>query len=551
MGRVLLLLLAGLIAGLTSVPPGRAEVPVTVLPEKIEPVLDEIVAALHEGNYVAARQLLDDAYALSPSDPGVLWSHAFLLVWESAYRLDEVAANAAFVALLDAIQAHHKRVERGSPGEPRAVYYYGLASLMRARTRIEGPDKALFKAASDARRGVRSLERAVKLAYDTPDASFWTGAYRVMASSVPAALRAVRFLLGMPSASRKKALRELKHAVSEGRRFRLEASLLMASTLAEDGKRGYEPALALMSKVLPDLTRAGSILPHYAGELLAEWGLSRQAMSLWMRILDRHALRPELYNDLEAAAVHYSMARLLYNEFRWAEAIPHLKRILEGPELRAPRLSKRARLLLARCYHRLGDRLQVVRLLEQFSGSEKTRKRLAKLVAASYPDPDVEREVSMALQSWSSQGAGAALAALEDFLLRRPTHAAARYHAGRAAFELRHLERAEHHFRMLLGLDRQSALPETLLGWNHLYLGWLADLKQAREEALLHYEMVRKLKSFDAYRAGELYTEMPYSRVSSASLAGWALRGGAGPWSGQDAVEGKAVTSSDGEVPDQ
>ncbi|MCZ6779887.1 MAG: hypothetical protein O7F16_13105 [Acidobacteria bacterium] len=548
---MLLLLLAGLISGLASAPHGRAEVPLAVLPEKIEPLIDGIVAAVHEGDYVAARQLLDDAYALSPSDPGVFWSHAFLLVWESAYRLDEVAADAAFVALLDAIQAHHQRVGRGSSNEPRAAYYYGLASLMRARTRIEGPDKELFKAAADARRGIRSLERAVKLGYNTPDASFWIGAYRIMAGSAPAALRAVRFLIGMPSASRKKGLRELDHAVLEGRRFRLESSLMMAGVLAGDRKQGYEPALALMSSILPDLTRRGSILPGYAGKLLAGWGLNRPAMSLWRRILDRRAVRPELYNDLETATVHYSMARLLVEEFRWAEAIPHLKRILEGPELQAPRLSQRARLLLARCYQRLGDRSQVVRLLEQFSGSGKTRKRLANLMAASYPDPVVEREVSMALKYWNSGGAVVALAALEDLLLRRPTHAAARYHAGRAAFRLHRLERAEHHFRMLLGLDRQSALSETLLGWNHLYLGWLADLKGAREEALIHYKKVQKMKSFDAYRAGELYAQMPYSRVSSGSVGGWVPPGGEAPWSGQDTVERKAVTSSDGEVADQ
>ncbi len=551
MGRALLLLLVSLIAGLASAPPGRAETPVTVLPDEIEPVLDGIVAALHEGDYGAGRQLLDDAYALSPSDPGVLWSHAFLLVWENAYRLDEVASGATFVALLDAIQAHHKRVGRGSSEEPRAAYYYGLASLMRARTRIEGPDKELFKAASDARRGIRALERAVELGYATPDASFWTGAYRIMASSAPAALRVLRFLIRMPSASRKKGLGELHHAISEGRWFRLESSLLMAGALAEDRDRGYEPALALMSSVLPILARQGSILPYYAGELLAEWGLSRQAMSLWMRILDRHVRQPELYNDLEMASVRYGLAHLLYEEFRWSEAIPYLERILEEPERGTPRLSERARLLLARCYFRLGDRLQVARLLEEFSGSEKTRKRLAELMAASYPDPDVEREISMALEKWNSGGAEAALAALEDLLLRKPTHATARYHAGRAAFELRRLERAEHHFRMLIGLDRQSALPETLLGWDHLYLGWLADLKGAREEALDHYKKVRKLKSFDAYRAGELYAELPYSRGSSGIIEGWALQGEAGPWSGQDVVEGEVVTSSDGEVPVQ
>jgi tetratricopeptide (TPR) repeat protein len=126
---------------------------------------------------------------------------------------------------------------------------------------------------------------------------------------------------------------------------------------------------------------------------------------------------------------------------------------------------------------------------------------------------------------------------LESLLSRHPEHVVGRFHAGRAAFELRRFERAERHFQKLLDLDHESALPQDMRGWVHLYRGWLAELAGDRQEALRRYKRVRRLRRFDAYRAGELYEALPYEQVPSREVDVWALF--CGKESGEEPIRAK------------
>ncbi len=491
--------------------------------EHLEPLVDAVVDALHEGDYRRVGDLIAKARALAPADPGVLWAQAFALAWQGAYDLGAVAGKASFVSLLEAIEAHRKSLERGAPGEARAEYYRGLAALMRARSRIEGKQRRLFKAVSDARRGMRALERAQKMGFAVPDSLFWTGAYRVMASDLPAPLRALRLLIGLPSASRKKGIAELRAAAERSRRFGMEATLLLAAVLADDRHFGFRPAFELLRPALPELSSKGSLLPHYAAVMLSEWGLTRQAVSIWEGVLERHAARPQLYGTLELDRARYLMGRALAQELRWLEASRQFEAILEGDGPRNVRLRERAILWLARCAHRMGNQERGVQLLEQVAGSEKTRRRLLKLLSSPLPDRRIEEELASLLEQWRQQGAPAAYPLLHEFTRLHPDHAPGHFHAGRASFELKRAGDAQRHFTALLELQEIRPLSEDLLGWAHLYLGWLADLEGEREQARLHYRRTRRLKRFDAVRAGDLYLEIPYTSLPSREADAWAF----------------------------
>lgn len=489
-------------------------------PAALEARLDAVIEALHEGDYSLAGERIARAEGLDPDDAGVRLVRAYALAWQGAHHIRALSEDASFLALLDSVRERAERSPSGAREEGRLAYYAGLASLMRARTQFGEGRHDLFRAASDTRRGVRALERAVALGYDAPDASFWLGAYHAMAGALPAPLRALKALIGLPGGSLDEGLGELRLAARHGRRFRLEARLFLAGVLAEEVDGGYAQAVDVLRQTLPEITAEGSVLPLFAGELLAEWGLTPQAVSIWEGVLQRRVRDPRLYSTAEVGRLHHDIARALWQEQRWAEAVPHLRAILDPRAHSAPALAERAALLLARCHARLGEREAIAQILADHSGSERTRRRIASLLEAELPDPRVERDLAETLRLWRERGVQAARPRLEDFVRRHPRHAAGLLHAGRAAFEASRREEAAAHFRAVLALEEEE---REVFGWARLFLGWIADLEGRRGEALDHYRRAERLRGFDAWRAGVLFAQVPYPLLPSRDPDVWAL----------------------------
>lgn len=492
-------------------------------PSEIEPLLDAIVDALHEGDYALARQRIEQARARGPEDPGALAVEAYAIAWQGAHDIRTLAGDARFMGLLEAVRRQGEERAGGAGAPGRLSYYAGLAYLMRARTQFRGRKTDLFKAAADTRRGVRSLERAIAAGYEVPDASFWIGAYHTMASALPAPLRALKALLGLPGADRDQGFEEMWLAARQGRRFRLEACLFLAGALAEQAEQGYARGVDLLRETLPEIVARGSLLPMFAGELLADWGLTPQALSIGEGVLRRRALNPALYSPAELGRLHYGMARALWQEHRWAEAVPHLETALGLGAAASPAVRERAALLLARCHARLGEREAIAALVGGFGGTERTRRRMAALLEGPLPEPDVQKDLAAALELWREQGAAAALPRLEEFVKRHPRHTTGLLHAGRAAFAVSRLEEAERHFGALLEMEEDGGVPAEALGWAYLYLGWGADLRGRRQEAVVHYRRAERLDDFDARRAGALFAQVPYTLLPSRDPDVWAL----------------------------
>jgi tetratricopeptide (TPR) repeat protein len=494
------------------------------------------VEALHEGDYGLARRLLEQAYQSAPSDLGVLFFQAYALAWQGALNARALSADPAFIYVLDSIQTIGELKLRNGGEEGRASYYMGMAALMRARSHFDGGKNGLFKAASDARHGMRALERAIELGYAVPDASFWSGAYHAMASALPAPLRAVRFLVGIPGGSWEQALKELQLASVESRRFGVEASLFVAGALGERDEPDYVQAAAHVKRVLPEIARHGSLLPLFAGELLADWGLTPQARALWDAVLERRANQPTLYGSPEMARLQIDLAQTLVREQRWSEASAHLTAILEQADFGSPRLRQRASLLQASCQVSLGRRAEAESILQGFVGSDKIRRQITALVAGPLPDPKVEEQLSDSLRTWRAQGASAARPGLEEFVRQNPAHVGGRLQAGGAAFELRLDPEAGAHFRSILGREDAGEVSADARGWTHLYLGWLADRARRSEEAHAHYRVVERLKAFEPWRAGALYAQVSYPALPSRDADVWAFLRPAHP-----STEGRAA----------
>ncbi len=492
---------------------------------EIEPLIDATVEALHVGDYPLARRRLEEARRRGASDAGVVWLEAYTRAWEGATDIGALSEDASFMELLDRVRGMAE-ADRKAGTDGRTAYYAGLASMMRARTQFSETRREVFKAAADTRRGMRWLERAIRAGHEVPDASFWVGAYHAMASALPAPLRALKALLGLPGAQRERGVEALELASREGRRFRTEARLFTAGALAPEREDGYALGVDLLRPILPELAAGGSLMPLFAGELLADWGLVPQALALWQGVLERHTLHPAFYSPAEIARVRLGIAGVLYQERRWAEAVPHLRAAADsGAEVSAG-VRERALLLLARCHARLGEDREILALLARQPVSERTRRRLAGVLQSGYPDADLERQLSSSLEIWRRRDAQAARAELEEFVRHHPGHASGLLHAGRAAFDAGDLNGARRHFRKLVELEAEHRPPKDALGWAHLYLGWAADLESRREEALEHYRRAERQEGFEARRAGALFAQVAYPLLPCRDPDVWALTRG-------------------------
>lgn len=489
-------------------------------PPAIEPLLDSVVDALHAGDYSHARERLGRTRELAPEDAGVLLMQAYVAAWQGAHDFAALADDAHLRSLLERVQELGEARRSGAPDEGRLAYYSGLASFMLARLQYSDEQRSLWRAASNTRRGMRALERAVELGYEPADASFWTGAYHTIAGALPAPLRALKTLIGLPGGNREEGLAELERAANEGRRFRLEARLFLAGTLADPHHPGFDRGLQVLLDMLPEVRQRGSLLPAFTAELLAEWGLTPQALSLWDGILERRALDPRLYSGAELGRVRLGAARALFGEMRWAEAAGYLEPFVDPAPTAPERMRERGLMLLARCRARQGERAGLLELVERTNLSERALKRLTLLLNSRLPEVVPEREISAALEVWKLHGPRQALPLLEDFVRRHPQHRVGLLHAGRAAFQAARIDDSVRTFRSLLDL-RDGRAPEEAAGWAWLYLGWAADLGGRREEALLHYRHAARLDEFEARRAGNLFAEVPYQRLPAREADVW------------------------------
>jgi hypothetical protein len=163
--------------------------------------------------------------------PPVAFLDAFVDYWRLLYDDKNATLQAAFdKRLTRTISLAQARLDK-NPKDGEAAVLGGTAHVLRAQ--LLGRQKKAMAAANEAKRGRRIL-----LTTQDPDALFGLGSYNYSIDQLQGAARSLRAVMGIPGGDRDEGLRQLERAAREGRRFGLEARLLLMSIYV--GKREHQ-----------------------------------------------------------------------------------------------------------------------------------------------------------------------------------------------------------------------------------------------------------------------------------------------------------------------
>ncbi len=143
------------------------------------------------------------------------------LWWQIALDPDSRALDGQFAARVDSAIGAAEAWARREPERAEAWFYVGAAHGARVQWRVLRGER--LAAARDGKRIKEALERALMLDPTLHDANFGLGLYRYYAAVAPAALRMVRWLLGLPGGNREGGLRQMITARERGTLVRGEA----------------------------------------------------------------------------------------------------------------------------------------------------------------------------------------------------------------------------------------------------------------------------------------------------------------------------------------
>ncbi|HEX5043990.1 MAG TPA: hypothetical protein VFV75_13850, partial [Candidatus Polarisedimenticolaceae bacterium] len=189
----------------------------------------ETLRLLHDGRFDAAEQRARSGAGSSDLEAAFL--DAFVDYWRLLYDDKNPALQADFdTRLLRTISLARTRLDE-NPKDGDAIVLGGTAHVLRAQ--LLGRQKKAMAVAGEAKRGRRILVET-----QDPDALFGLGSYNYSIDQLQGAARTLRAVMGIPAGSRTEGLRQLERAAREGRRFRLEARVLLMVLYA--GKREHQ-----------------------------------------------------------------------------------------------------------------------------------------------------------------------------------------------------------------------------------------------------------------------------------------------------------------------
>jgi tetratricopeptide (TPR) repeat protein len=270
-----LLLCAALIV---VTPAGGAELNV---PPAVRAVLEQIYSGDLEAALAGAQRLEQE----QPEHPlgyllegEALWWRIWCTSAEFKYGMTyprhraKLAADqhyldlAAKVSLLAQAQA-----SRNDSAEMQ--FYAGMGDALAARLYgLRGENRA------GARAGVRArdhLLRAIALDPNLVDADFGLGLYNYYADTLSAAARVLRFFMGIPGGNKQEGIRQLEHAIADGKLTSSEARFYLAISLHNYDQK-YVRALELAGP-LAEKYPANPVFQLIRGDLYAKLGRKEKA----------------------------------------------------------------------------------------------------------------------------------------------------------------------------------------------------------------------------------------------------------------------------------
>jgi tetratricopeptide (TPR) repeat protein len=252
----------------------------------VSPAVEATLEKIYSGNIAGA---LEDAVRIEQESPEhpigylleaeAIWWRIWCTTAEFKYGMVNTHKRAKFAAdrhyfdlaakasaLAEAKIREHETAEMqfyAGMGEALAARLYGL--------RGEGRNTA--------RTGVRAREhllRALTLDPYFADADFGLGLYNYYVDTMSAALRVLRFFMGIPGGSKEDGIRRLQHAIDEGVLTPPEARFYLAINLHAYDKR-YEHALKVIEP-LAEKYASNPIFQLAWGDLFAKLGRKERAV---------------------------------------------------------------------------------------------------------------------------------------------------------------------------------------------------------------------------------------------------------------------------------
>jgi tetratricopeptide (TPR) repeat protein len=409
----------------------------------------QALSLLHDGRFDAAEEQLRAAGRGADLESAFL--QAFVCYWRLLYDDKNTSLQGTFdTRLTRTISLAEARLET-NPKDQEAAVLGGTAHVLRAQ--LLGRQKKAMAVANEAKRGRRIL-----VTTPDPDALFGLGSYNYSIDQLKGAARSLRAVMGIPAGNRAEGLRQLERAAREGRRFGLEARLLLMVLYA--GKREHQ---------LDEAWRqAQRLVQEHGGSVVA---------------LDAAAQTALLSGRADQAAA-------------WLE-----RGIKEGVGADAA-VTSTLRLQRARCE------------LARFR-PEKALEWLAPLLAnpallpASQRD-ELQEAVAAARALPAAPGDGEAAVKLAQ---ERPEDAVAALHAGRA---LVLAGRAQEALPLLTRAERSGRIPDPWLGPSRLLAGQAADLLGQRTVALDWYKKALESPEWVGKEAPRRWMARPYRGDASS-----------------------------------
>ncbi len=175
-------------------------------------------------------------------------------------------------------------------------FYAGMADALTARLYgLRGENR------NAARAGVRAREhllRAVALDPDLADADFGLGLYNYYADTLSAAARVLRFFMGIPGGSKQEGIRQLEHAIAEGKLTPAEARFYLAINL-HSYDRQYERALQVAGP-LAEKYSSNPLFQLIRGDLYSKLGRKEQAAECYRAAAALPVRDPECREHIQA-----------------------------------------------------------------------------------------------------------------------------------------------------------------------------------------------------------------------------------------------------------
>ncbi len=426
---------------------------------------------LHQGLYGEATRAFQDGARLDPADPEPPLFVAFTQWWRILFDDDDVdRLRSRFEsAIQQAITLAEKRLDKDS-ADSRAMTVIGSAHILRAH--VLADERHYYRAAREARRGKKVLEKAIEADPDRVEARFTLGAYNYYADKVPAIVKGLRVILFLPGGNAERGLRDLRLVAGSPGRFRTDARLLLAIIEGSSEEGCYGAALGHLRVALEE-NHGSPLIRGLIGELYMRLGQPDRALTEFHTALES-ASGDDPDRVRQRRQIRIVMADALISDWRLEEA----RRILDDGMLNMKGMTGHTLKDLHRVRLHLGSR--------EGSASDGP----AALDAAGR---------AVLIEALAHQRAGRtveAIGRLDAAVKRSAENVLARFVKARVLFLSGRYEEAIEEFESVA--DAGGERPGWMEGWTELYLGMarqrLGDLRQARG----HFKRAAQVHRFEA-----------------------------------------------------